>query len=98
MDVNYDVISFITTMEKNEKDVQEEDLGDLDKAFEELNNPLNLTDQADKGEEEDPEMAKKIQENYQNFMKEMQNFQLDPGEGDMDDFNGSLQGLLKGLT
>ena len=31
-------------------------------------------------------------------MKEMQNFQLDPAEGDMDDFNGSLQGLLKGLT
>ena len=31
-------------------------------------------------------------------MKEMQNFQLDPGEGDMDDFGSSIQGLLKGLT
>ena len=31
-------------MEKDKNTNGEEDLGDLDKAFEELNNPLNLTD------------------------------------------------------
>ena len=31
-------------------------------------------------------------------MNEMKNFNFDPAEGDMDDFNGSMQGLLKGLT
>lgn len=45
----YDVINFIPTMEKD-KNVHEEDLGDLEKAFEELENPLNLTDEADKEE------------------------------------------------
>ena len=30
---DYDVISFIPTMDKHDKDVQEEELGDLDKAF-----------------------------------------------------------------
>ena len=43
-------------------------------------------------------MAQKIQENYENFMKEMQNFQLGSEEGGMDDLGGSLEGLLKGLT
>ena len=48
---------------------KEEELGDLDKAFEELgnDNPLNLTDQADNAEE-DPEVAAKMQANLENFM------------------------------
>ena len=72
---------------------------DLNKALEEIDNetPLNLTDEGDKGVEDDPEMAKKIQEEYEKFMNEMKNFQMGGEEG-MDDLAGSLTGLLKGLT
>jgi hypothetical protein len=87
--------------EKEEKALQKEqgeELPDLDQAFEELNNetPLNLTDEGEKGED-DPEMAKQIQENYEKFMNEMKNMQFE-GEDNMDDLSGSIAGLLKGLT
>ena len=42
-------------------------------------------------------MAAKIQASYEQFMNEMKNMQFD-GDENMEDLNGSLAGLLKGLT